>query len=228
MKKRLKRLMTREDQTLSKVVKELLGERLVIEELEEAKDWPVPNWVPEGKYVALVKGAVAAVGDSIPYVLDQAVSRFKHEAIQVKRKGKPISKIEYSFFASAEVRCWRYASVGENDYPILPATVIGKSRVDAAAIVDTASSLTLAKKELIDNAGLDYVTQRKIHTAQGSAAFKIFGGKIELATGTYKVEVAEASMPKEFPVRLIVGRNVLDSIDTYILGKRHIICIKDP
>jgi len=59
-------------------------------------------------------------------------------------------------------------------------------------------------------------------------AFKIFDGKIELATGTYKIEVAETSMPKEFPVRLILGRNVLDSIDTYILGKRHIICIKDP
>lgn len=228
LKEEVQKTLAKRRQKLSRVVKDLLAQQLLIERLAPPRDAPVPEWVPRGKYVALVKGVVAAVGDSAATVASEAMSKFPQEPVVVKRKGAPIPRIDYAYAALAELHCWRYLVVGETEYPVLPATVIGRKRIAAAAIPDTAASLSLADARLIKRAELRSVGVRQIYTGGGRAPLRVFRGRIELPTGSYSGEVAGIRLPPEFPAQLLLGRNILDAIDVYLLGKRRVACVRDP
>lgn len=75
-----------------------VAEKLTIHEVARAEsNTSIPRWVPEGKYVALVRGAVAAVGDSVAEVVSAALAKFPDDAIHVARKGKSIRAVHYAF-----------------------------------------------------------------------------------------------------------------------------------
>jgi hypothetical protein len=61
----------------AEMVKVALAEKLTIHEAEGTESSTViASWVPYGKYVALVRGAVAAVGDSVADVVAAALAKF--------------------------------------------------------------------------------------------------------------------------------------------------------
>ena len=109
----------------------------------------IPSWVPEEKYVAIVRGAVTAVGDSVAEVVSTALSKFPDDAIHVARKGKPIKAIHYAFLAYAEMRCWKYLTVDRESYPVIPATITGRKKIAVASSPDTAASLTLVSSQIV-------------------------------------------------------------------------------
>ncbi len=53
----------------------------------------IPEWVRWGKYVALVRGSVAAVGDLGAEVVAAAFMKFRADPIHVTRKGKSIKPV---------------------------------------------------------------------------------------------------------------------------------------
>ena len=88
------------------MVKNAVAEKSTIHEIARAElSTSIPSWVPEGKYVALVRGAVATVGDSVAEVVSAAITKFPDDAIHVARKGKSIKAVHYAFLAQAEMRC---------------------------------------------------------------------------------------------------------------------------
>lgn len=219
----------RRRQTISKIVKELLDERLTIEAHETpSQDWSIPDWVPDGKFVALVKGAVVAVGDSVAEVTAQAASKFRDEYVQVKRKGQPIPVVEYAYHTLTELKCWRYYSVGPRTYPVIPVTIIGKRKVETTAMPDSAASLTLVKEEVVEKSGLKFLREEDLFTGAGPVTKRTFEGKVELPMGTHKVRMASVIIPDGLPFKVLLGRNILDSLQTYLLGKDKVLCIKDP
>ncbi len=97
----------------TEMVKGAVAEKLKVHEVARAGlRTNIPSWVPYGKYVALVRGAVAAVGDSVADVSAAAVVKFPNDPIRVVRKGKRIKPIQYTFLAEASLRCWKYLQVG--------------------------------------------------------------------------------------------------------------------
>jgi hypothetical protein len=99
MKEEIQRKHAKRHQKLRHVVKDLLAQQVLIERLAPRHDAPVPEWVPRGKYVALVKGGVAAVGDSVAGVASEAMSKFAQQPVVVKRKDAPIPQIDYAYAA---------------------------------------------------------------------------------------------------------------------------------
>jgi len=82
------------------MVKTAVAEKLTIHEAEHGEaPTDIPSWVPQGKYVALVRGAVAAVGDSVADVSCAAAVKFPNDPIRVVRKGKSIKPVQYAFMA---------------------------------------------------------------------------------------------------------------------------------
>ena len=118
----------------TEMVKSAVAEKLTIHEVACAESSAnIPSWIPEGKYVALVRGAVAAVGDSVAEVVSAALSKFPDEAIHVARKGKCIKAFHYAFLAQTEMKCWKYVAVDQQSYPVIPAAVIGTKKMVAAS-----------------------------------------------------------------------------------------------
>jgi len=215
----------------AELVKIAVAEKLAVHEAARSESsTSIPNWVPDGKYVALVRGAVAAVGDSVAEVVSQALTKFPDEAIHVARKGKSIRPNHYAFLASArtEIRCWKYVTVDQQSYPIIPATLIGKNRLTTASSPDTAASLTLVSSRLVDEADLQPATEETVATAAGSIKMRTFNASIELPVGRYDAVVAPSEIPKSLPFQVLLGRNILDKVDLYTLGKSKVICLKDP
>ena len=100
MKRKLAGLAKATGATQTKMVKNAVAEKLIIHEVASAESSTnIPNWVPEGKYVALVREAVAAVGDSVAEVTSAALSKFPDDAIHVACKGRSIKAIHYAFLA---------------------------------------------------------------------------------------------------------------------------------
>ena len=213
----------------TEMVKTALAEKLTVHEVASAEpSRNIPSWVPDGKYVALVRGAVASVGDSVADVVNDALTKFPDDAIHVTRKGKSIKPVHYAFLAQSEMKCWKYVTVDHLTYPIIPTAIIGKKRMVAASSPDTAASLTLVSQQIVSDAGLQPTAQETVATAAGMAKMSTFKAAIELPVGRYDAIVASSYIPKTLPFQILLGRNILDLVNLYALGKSKVICLKDP
>ena len=229
MKRKLVGLARSMDVNQTQVVREAVAEKLTVHEVAGAESAiEVPEWVPRGKYVALVRGAVAAVGDSVAEVVTVALTKFPDDAIQVSRKGKPIRPVNYAFAAHAALKCWKYVKVQKQSYPVIPTTIVGKKRLVTASSPDTGASLTLVNSRIVKEADLQPATEEVIFTASGAVKMKTFNAVVELPIGQYDAIVASTEIPKALPFQILLGRNVLDYIDMYTLGKNKVLCLKDP
>lgn len=214
---------------LSRVIRELITEAVTIDERGEVKRFTdLPTWIPEGKYVALVKGAVVAVCDTVSDAALEAIRKFRDEPFSIVRKGGSIRKIDYAFFAEEMLKCWAFSGVGESLFPIVPAVLVGRRMAEVSALPDSAASISLAKRSIIGESKLVEVGTEEVSSIGGSVRRRVYEGEIQLGTGSYKARVAEAIIPDDLPFQLLIGRNVLDHLDTYLLGKRSVVCIKDP
>lgn len=113
-------------------------------------------------------------------------------------------------------------------YPVIPAAIIGRKKVQALCSPDTASSLTLVNPQLIDEAGLEQHATETVATAAGSVKMNTFKAVVELPIGRYDAVVASSQIPKTLPFQVLLGRNILDQVELYALGKSKVICMKDP
>jgi predicted aspartyl protease len=215
--------------TQTEMVKTAVAEKLTVHQVARAESGTsIPGWVPEGKYVALVRGAVAAVGESVSDVVSAALAKFPDEAIHVARKGKSIKPIHYAFQAQAPMKCWKYVTVEEQSYPVIPTTIIGKKKLVTASSPDTGASLTLVSSQIVAEADLHPAHEEMIATAAGMVKMRTFNAAIELPVGRYDAIVASSEIPKAFPFQILLGRNILDQVDLYALGKSKVVCVRDP
>jgi predicted aspartyl protease len=229
MKRMLMELAKATHTSQTELVKNALAERLTVHETAGTQpSTAVPSWVPDGKYVALVRGAVAAVGDSVADVSCAAVVKFPNDPIRVVRKGKHIRPIHYAFLAETTLKCWKYEIVDDESYATIPTTIIGSKKAKAVGSIDTASSLTLVDPQLIDKVGLQRESTETIATAAGSVKMNTFKAIIELPVGRYDAIVAASQIPKALPFQILLGRNILDKLDLYALGKSKVLCLRDP
>jgi hypothetical protein len=106
MKRKLASLAKAKGASQTEIVKTVVAEKLTVHETARAEpSTDIPGWIPEGKYVALVRGAVAAVGHSVADVVAAALAKFPEDAIHVARKGRSIKAVHYAFVAETEMKC---------------------------------------------------------------------------------------------------------------------------
>ena len=82
--------------------------------------------------------------------------------------------------------------------------------------------------QIVDGAGLRPAAEEAVVTAAGTVKMNTFNATIELPVGRYDAVVASSEIPKTLPFQILLGRNILDVVDLYALGKSKVICVKDP
>ena len=93
--------------TISEFVRSSIEERLKIEEIAKKKfeNVVIPEWIPDGKYIAFVNGAIASIGDTVSEVSRESAEKFPDSSVVIKRKGEPVKIPEYIFSAFTELKC---------------------------------------------------------------------------------------------------------------------------
>ena len=94
------------------------------------------------------------------------------------------------------------------------------------ASIDTAASLCVLRDEVFASKDLIVSREEQISTAAGIINTKIYVGKIKIVDIEFDIEFIVAPLANGLPFRMLIGRNLLDQLDAYFLGKKQILCLK--
>jgi predicted aspartyl protease len=78
------------------------------------------------------------------------------------------------------MKCWKYVTVNQESYPVIPTPIIGAKKMVTASSPDTGASLTLVSQQIVDGAGLRPAAEETVATAAGMVKMKTFNATIEL------------------------------------------------
>ncbi len=218
-----------EFKSVSDFIRNVIDEKIEILQCKnEVEDIIPPDYIPDGKYYAIVKGAIVGVGDTVSSLAQEVGSKFPHEKIIMKRKNKNFPKMEYVYSAiSTKKECWEYSLFNDATYPIIPTYIINQNdRIFIYALPDSAASLTLIKQEIVEKLKLKKIDEQKVQTASGIIEAPIYEIQIEINDRTHAVKIISAPISDDLPIQGLIGRNLLDHFDLYLLGKRQIVCLK--
>jgi predicted aspartyl protease len=215
--------------SMSEAVRQMVAEKIKIDEVSRdlEKKIHIPNYIPKNKYVGFIKGAIIGVGDTVSEVSNLAAEKFPNGPLVIKYNGPKKKPMEYIFMSLNELNCWKYAEVDNIRYPIIPVEFISNSvRKPLYALIDTAASLCLIKKDIIDSTKLTISREESISTAAGEISSKIYKANIELMGIKFAIEFIISPINDSLPFNMLIGRNLLKKLDTYFFGKKEVVCIR--
>ncbi len=217
--------------SMSEVIRRLVSEKIKIEEVsrENKKDIEIaiPDYIPKNKYIAFVKGAIIAVGDTVSEVAQVAAEKFPNGPLVIKFNGPKKKPIEYCFLSLNDLNCWNYANVENITYPIIPITLqIPSIKKHLLALIDTAASVCLLKEGLIDSSKVQINQEVQLFTAAGIISRKFYKGQVKLLEVDFEIDFIIAPIDDSLPFNMLVGRNLLNKLDGYFFGKKKIVCLK--
>ena len=217
--------------SMSEVIRRLVSEKIKIEEVsQESKndtEIAIPDYIPKNKYIAFVKGAIIAVGDSVSDVAQVAAEKFPNGPLVIKFNGPKKKPLEYCFLSLNDLNCWNYANVENITYPIIPITLqIHSIEKHLLALIDTAASVCLLKEGLIDSSEVQINRKEQLSTAAGIISKKFYKGQVKLFKVDFEIDFIIAPIDDSLPFNMLVGRNLLDKLDAYFFGKKKIVCLK--
>jgi len=217
--------------SMSEIVRKLLSEKIKIENLSKKIDInsgvEIPDYIPKNKYVGFVDGAIISVGDTVNEVAQVAAEKFPNGPLVIKYNGPKKKPLEYCFMSLTDLQCWKYINIEDITYPIIPITIeINSKKKKLYALIDTAASLCVLKQDLIDPTEFSVARGEKVSTAAGIITKNVYEGKFTLLENDFKTEFILAQIDDSLPFNMLIGRNLLDKLDAYFLGKKQLVCIK--
>ncbi len=217
--------------SVSQFVRLSIDEKLIIEKTFNNKmnDVEMPDWIPDGKFVAFVNNAIAAVGDSPQQVAHEAIQKFPDFSLIIKKKGNDFKIPEYAFSAFPELKCWNYSKFQDQTFPLISAVVGQNDKfLTVLGLPDSAASISLLERSISQELGLKPLRLVPIQTAKGTVELNLVKATIKFQNFTFESEFLESDISEQFPFKLLIGRNLLDLLDLYLFGKKQIVCLKDP
>ncbi len=217
--------------SMSEIIRKLVTEKLKIEEisLDSKTDLKIeiPEYIPKGKYVGFVKGAIIGIADTVSEVAQIAAEKFPDGPLVIKFNGPPKKTIEYCFMNISGLNCWKYANVENISYPLVPVTLqFNSNEKPLLALIDTAASVCLLKKGIIDASKLSISREEQVSTAAGVITTNIYKSKLKLMDEDFEIEFFFAPIDDSLPFNMLIGRNLLNELDAYFFGKKQVVCLK--
>ena len=219
------------EKSTSEYIRKILNEQIKIHEIafkEKGSDlMEIPNYIPKNKYIGFVKGAIIAVSDSPGEIAQIAAEKFPNFPLIIKYNGPKKKPMEYCYLNLSELNCWKYVQLEDYSYPILPVNFKAKTlEKKLSASIDTASSLCILKDDLFPSETFTISREEQVSTANGIIEAKIYNCEIIINEKAFEAEFLMAPIADCFPFWLLIGRNLLDQLDTYLFGKKQILCLK--
>jgi len=104
--------------------------------------------------------------------------------------------------------------------PIVTIKVKGVTEVDLEAYVDSGAGISLIPRSVARKLGLEGVGEISVITGKGKSTLKIYRAIIGSHGEEFGVIVAGQDLPKQSPIRALLGRDIMDKFKVCFDGKR--------
>nr|MDO8111866.1 hypothetical protein [Candidatus Sigynarchaeota archaeon] len=219
-------------ESMSDVVRSMIQEKIKIDEviaaLPPVDQVDIPDYVPKDKYVIFVNGAIVGVGDNPSELAELALQKFPDLPFVMKYNGKKKPFLEHVFMSLSNVHAWRYCIFEGHSFPMLPIEFqcSDKNKKTLYASIDTAATLCVMKENVLPIDSFTSSRKEKISTADGILESQIYEGIVKILDTSFEIEFIITPMPDELPFKFLIGRNLLDQLDAYFLGKKQVLLLK--
>jgi len=219
------------DKSMSEFVRELVAERMKIEEIvtsaKNSEFIEIPDYVPKNQYVAFVKGAVVAIGSNPSDLAEIALQKFPSLPVIIKYNGSKQQFREYCYAALHSFTGWSYVRIEDHSFPVIPIIFYSKDgKKGLNASIDTASSLCLLKTNQISPEECALSRKERIATAAGILEAPIYKGKVTILDVDFDIEFLLAPLDDSLPFKFLIGRNLLDQLDALFMGKKQVLLLR--
>ena len=226
--------------SMSELVKNLIRDKVKVEEIDQKKlssDIEIPDFVPHEKYVVFSNNSIVCIGDTVNEVTQKAVDKGISPPYVIKYKGSIKKQPEFVFMSLIEGFASQYTTINNISYPLLLVQLlIGNTTLNRIAIIDTGASIcVLNQKNLPDEVLHDLENQKsksikkdeaEVHTVSGIVKKQVYSGKITILDRSFEVNFILSILGDELPFNFLLGRNILDSLDSFFFGKKQIFLLK--
>nr|MDO8087153.1 DUF6290 family protein [Candidatus Sigynarchaeum springense] len=222
-------------QSMSEVIRTIIHDKIqvntLVASLPPIGDVEIPAYVPKDKYVIFVNEAIVGVGDNPSELAELAMHKFPNLPFVMKFNGEVAGNQEYVFMGLASTHAWRYCRFGDRSFPMLPVQLDVKKEGKATskvcyASVDTASSLCVLKAGHIPADACQSIRKEQIATAGGIVDAEIYAAIASILDARFDIEFIFSPIPDSIPFTFLIGRNLLDQLDAYFLGKKQALLLK--
>lgn len=230
-KKLQKYVETHTDKSMSEFVRNLIAQKMKIEEILSTIPDPgspkIPDYVPKNQYIIFVKGAVVAVGEKPCELAQIARQKFPNLPFVIKFNGPKPKPLEYFYMSLSNLQGWKYSKFEDRSYPIIPITFQSNNeKLETNASFDTAASLCILKDSLFPPEKLILSRKGKISTAAGIIDTMIYKGLVSILDANFEIEFIIAPLADILPFEFLIGRNMFDQLDAFFLGKKQTTFLK--
>ena len=232
---------TTNTKSMSDLVKNLIRDKVKVEEIDREKqssEIEIPDYIPDEKYIVFSKNSIVCIGDSVNEVTQKAVDKGIPPPYVIKYKGsKEKKQPEFVFMSLIEGFASQYTIINNTSYPLVRVQLrIGQTTLNRIAILDTGASICVlnqknlpeeVQKDLANNKSKNpNVKEVEVHTASGIMKSYVYSGEITILDKTSEVDFILSTLGDELPFNFLIGRNILDSLDSYFFGKKQIFLLK--
>jgi hypothetical protein len=145
----------------------------------------------------------------------------------MKYNGQKQKQMEYFYMSLMEFHGWRYSLFENRSYPIIPIELQSKeNKRELNASLDTAASLCILKKDIFPPEKCEFSRKEHISTVADVIEAIIYNGKVKILDTIFEIEFIIAPIADTLPFKFLIGRNLMDQLDAYLLGIKQVLLLK--
>jgi len=109
----------------------------------------------------------------------------------------------------------------KHNNPIVPIRVKGVGEdVELEAYVDSGATFSLIPRRVARSLKLVYAGETSVITGKGKSTLKLYRATINFLERDFKLIVAGQDLPKQSPIKALVGRDIMDEFKVCFDGKK--------
>lgn len=115
----------------------------------------------------------------------------------------------------------------KNNLPVATIKIIGKTSHEIEAHIDFAASKTIIPTSVAEELELKFAGFESVATGAGVILMPEYEAVVEAFDKRYIILVGCLDLPKEAPIKALLGRDVLDDFEICLNGKNKEIIVKE-
>ena len=115
----------------------------------------------------------------------------------------------------------------KNNLPVATIKIIGKRTHEIDAHLDFAASKTIIPPSVAEEVKLKFAGFERVATGAGVILMPEYEAVVEAFEKKHNILVGSLDLPKETPIKALIGRDILDNFEICLNGKEKEIIVKE-
>ncbi|MCP8309377.1 MAG: hypothetical protein H3Z53_04200 [archaeon] len=116
----------------------------------------------------------------------------------------------------------------KNNLPVTNIQIVGKTSKEVEAHIDFAASKTIIPPSIAEELELKFAGFESVATGAGVILMSDYETIVEVFGKKHRILVGCLDLPKETPIKALIGRDILDEYKVCLNGKSREVEVSDP